>query len=324
MCALIPCTVDGVHTTALLDTGAKVCLMSFDVYEKLPNKPLLTKKYKLSGISDSMDLYGWLIEDVPISFKGQPSMKWKMLVAAIKDPIIIGIDFLCKFGAVLNFNKYTFTLNRVEQDMTHLKTPDGDEFNTHKIILDKKIYIPSNTVLRIMVKSEMPLNSDMVVISSGSNKGALLPNLLVRTAESVPIQLVNDTDRNIVLRQGHVLGYAIPPDAILDDETIHIQKLESHQQLPEHLQGLLERSMKGLSKDKANQVKDLLIQYQHIFSKGGHDLGCFTEIKHVIDTGEERPVKQLMRRTPLGFENEEEENLKLMLDTGVITESSSD
>ena len=324
MCALIPCTVDGVRTTALLDTGADVCLMSFDVYEKLPNKPLLTEKYKLSGISDSMDLYGWLIEDVPISFNSQPSMKWKMLVAAIKDPIIIGIDFLCNFGAVLNFNKYTFTLNRVEQDMTHLKTPDGDEFNTHKIILDQKIHIPSNTVLRIMVKSEMPLNTDMVVISSGFNKGALLPNLLVRTAESVPIQLVNDTDRNIVLRQGHVLGYAIPPDAILDDETIHIQKLGSHQQLPEHLQGLLERSMKGLSKDKANQVKDLLIQYQDIFSKGGHDLGCFTEIKHVIDTGEERPVKQPMRRTPLGFENEEEENLKLMLDTGVITESSSD
>ena len=146
LCALIPCTVDGVHTTALLITGADVCWMSFDVYEKLPNKPLLTKKYNLSGIGDSMDLYGWLIEDVPIYFNGQPSMKWKMLVAAIKDPIIIGIDFLCNFGAVLNFNKYTFTLNRVEQDMTHLKTPDGDEFNTHKIIRDKKIHIPSNTV----------------------------------------------------------------------------------------------------------------------------------------------------------------------------------
>ena len=46
LCALIPCTVDGVHTTALLDTGADVCLMSFDVYEKLSNKPLLIKKYK--------------------------------------------------------------------------------------------------------------------------------------------------------------------------------------------------------------------------------------------------------------------------------------
>ena len=92
LCALLLCTVDGVHTTALLDTGADVCLMSFDVYKKLPNKPLLTKKCKLSGIYESMDLYGWMIEDVPISFSGQSSMKWKMLVATIKDPIIIGID----------------------------------------------------------------------------------------------------------------------------------------------------------------------------------------------------------------------------------------
>ena len=105
-----------------------------------------------------------------------------------------------------------------------------------------------------MVKNEMPLNRDMVVVSSGSIKRALLPNLLVRTANAVPFQLVNDTDTNIVLQQGHVLGYAIHPDAILDDETMHIQKLESHQQLPEHLHGLLERSVKGLSKDKANQV----------------------------------------------------------------------
>ena len=74
--------------------------------KKLPNKPLLTKKYKLSGITESMDLYGWLIEDVPIFSNGQSSMKWKMLVATIKHPIIIVIDFLCNLGAVLNFNKY--------------------------------------------------------------------------------------------------------------------------------------------------------------------------------------------------------------------------
>ena len=50
----------------------------------------------------------------------------------------------------------------------------------------------------------------------------------------------------------------------------------------------------------------------------------FSEIKHKINTGDERPVKQPMCRTPISFEKEEEENLKLMLQTGVISESSSD
>ena len=35
-------------------------------------------------------------------------------------------------------------------------------------------------------------------------------------------------------------------------------------------------------------------------------------------------MKLPMRRTPIGFKNEEEENLKVMLENGVISESSSD
>ena len=37
----------------------------------------------------------------------------------------------------------------------------------------------------------------------------------------------------------------------------------------------------------------------------------------------ERPIKHSMRQTPMRFEGEEEENLKQMLDMGVISEPSS-
>ena len=50
-------------------------------------------------------------------------------------------------------------------------------------------------------------------------------------------------------------------------------------------------------------------------------MGCFTEVMHSIDTGNEPPVKQPLHRIPLGFEKE---NLKMMLDIGVIADSSSD
>ena len=71
-------------------------------------------------------------------------------------------------------------------------------------------------------------------------------------------------------------------------------------------------------------MRSLLLQFQDTFSQGSTDLGCFSEIKHCINTGDEPPVKQALRRMPIGFENEEEDNLKLMLETGVITVSSSD
>ena len=47
-------------------------------------------------------------------------------------------------------------------------------------------------------------------------------------------------------------------------------------------------------------------------------------VKHRIDTGDAKPVKQRMRRTPLGFENEERKHLDKMLAAGVIQHSESD
>ena len=95
-------------------------------------------------------------------------------------------------------------------------------------------------------------------------------------------------------------------------------------ELPEHLTGLFTRSKGNLSESEQVQLKLLLLECQHIFSKGIGDLGCFSEIKHKINTGDEKPVKLPMCITPIGFENEEEENLKVMLENGVISESSYD
>ena len=86
--------------------------------------------------------------------------------------------------------------------------------------------------------------------------------------------------------------------------------------LPEYLVGLYKHSQKSLQQDQCQKFKSLLTELQDIFSKGSHDLGCFTEISHTINTGDEKTVKQAMQRTPLGFEKEEEENFVLMLDIG--------
>ena len=67
-----------------------------------------------------------------------------------------------------------------------------------------------------------------------------------------------------------------------------------------------------------------LIQFQDVFAKNDTDLGCFTAIKHKIDTGSAKPIKQRLCHTPIGFEGEEEKHLKMMLKCGVIQLSSSE
>ena len=46
-------------------------------------------------------------------------------------------------------------------------------------------------------------------------------------------------------------------------------------------------------------------------------------MKHRIDTAGAAPIRHTLRRTPLGFEQEEEKYLREMIDTGVIKPSSS-
>ena len=59
------------------------------------------------------------------------------------------------------------------------------------------------------------------------------------------------------------------------------------------------------------------------FSNGDTDIGTFTAVKHHIDTGNSKHIKQRMRPTPLWYANEEQEHLEKSLKAGVIEPSCS-
>ena len=98
---------------------------------------------------------------------------------------------------------------------------------------------------------------------------------------------------------------------------------DTYSRIPEHLRDLFERSCKNLNVEEQKQLAYVLIEFQGVFSKKDFDLGHFTAIKHKIGTGDAKPIRQPMRRTPKGFQAEEK-HLNDMLKAGVSRESSSD
>ncbi len=81
--------------------------------------------------------------------------------------------------------------------------------------------------------------------------------------------------------------------------------------------------MLTLSEEPKEQVAKLLIELEDVFAR--HlDLWCFMVIKHRIDTGDSKLIKQRMRRTPLGFEGEEQKQLESMLEAGVFSPLTSE
>ena len=94
--------------------------------------------------------------------------------------------------------------------------------------------------------------------------------------------------------------------------------------IPPHLLQLFQDSCKNIKEEKDKQaLADILIRNQHAFAKSKTDLGDCSIIKHKINTGESAPIRQPLRRTPRGFEKEEEQYQKEQLEAGVVIPSNS-
>ena len=129
--------------------------------------------------------------------------------------------------------------------------------------------------------------------------------------------------RNINLK--NVLPPNIPKEFVdtFEDSNPH-NKIPAGNVVPEHLRELYEKSCKNVIHDRdKTKLADIFRKHEKTFAKNKQDLGKCSLIKHKINTGTALPIKQPMRRTPKGFEDEEEKYLKEQLEAGVVVASSS-
>ena len=67
-----------------------------------------------------------------------------------------------------------------------------------------------------------------------------------------------------------------------------------------------------------------LIEFADVFAINDLDIGKFRALVDYIKLGQALPIKQSMRRTPLGFGTQEQATLERMLEAGVIEPSQSE
>ena len=87
---------------------------------------------------------------------------------------------------------------------------------------------------------------------------------------------------------------------------------------------LFQDTNKGQPEKHLIQIGALLKDYADVFTSHDLDLGCLSQVKHKIDMKDAPPVRQRIRRTPFGFEDEERKHLDKKIDAAVIHPSESD
>ena len=90
-----------------------------------------------------------------------------------------------------------------------------------------------------------------------------------------------------------------------------------------YLQPILDGLEDRVVPDDRNKLETLLKSYSDVFSRNEYDLGEATLVKHAIDTGTARPVRQQLRRQPRHLLDPIDEQVEQMQRAGVIEPCSS-
>jgi hypothetical protein len=151
-------------------------------------------------------------------------------------------------------------------------------------------------------------------------KGLYITNTLVEARERVPVRIVNVANQDQVLSEGTVVGHVEPVAWTMpvgDQET----PPPATQGPCEQLHGAISDAKPNLNATETQALEGLIAEFRDVFVTNSDDFGRTDSVRHRIDTGYARPIRQPPRRLPLAKQAEVDNMLDDMKRKGVIEES---
>ena len=176
-----------------------------------------------------------------------------------------------------------------------------------------------------------------------------MPEALVKPDASCIVTLVmeNSSFEPTRLKKGRILGQLYPASILSDQDpqldtteptkgdgvnlrmacthscpTTDIENLPASSRVQSLLE-LLHLESSVLSIQELKCLQDFLIQHEDVFALDSSELGSTDIVTHSIDTGDQPPIRQPVRRTPFALRSKVDEMVKEMMEQGVVQPSHS-
>ncbi|GFO20024.1 DNA damage-inducible protein 1 [Plakobranchus ocellatus] len=299
--------VGNVSVDAIVDTAAEITVISEEVYRRLIPKPRLSGKRRVQMAGKGQASWANLVG--PISVKVGPlSTQETIYVAQINDDMLLGVDYLDKYNAVIDFEDHIL---QVQGEQIPLRTLVSDKRS--KAYLKQRCLIPPMSARRVGCQINTPL-AGTILIEPRNGHDLIIPWVICKDQDSIVTVLCNWTTREITVPENTCVGtaYELSGDGLKQEaDHVHernpvIRSCQVTPDLPSHLEPLGLDSKTELDDQQAESLRSLLAEYQDVFAKSDFDLGNFTAVYHTVDTGQAAPIKQRIRRTPIHFKGEED------------------
>ena len=303
----------------LVDTGATITILRTDFIQSLPKDVSEqlenVNSFLITATGDRTPFAG----KCSVCFQiGTQLIDHEVWFADIQNEGIIGFDFMSKHRCNVSLKDFELT---VDGKSTIPLQSSVVSSNCCRVMIAENTTIPANTETFISgIPSACLETSKSVIIEPTSqfikNNGLLLAkSLSPGNTKHIPLRILNATDQIISLKKGYTAAVCESIENI--EETIAISscsvtKNESEKQLPSHLEKLFNLSCQELTNIQQKHLRELLCNFGDVFSKSPTDIGRTKLVKHKIDTGNSKPIRQSPRRIPFAKREEVKNEIEEM------------
>lgn len=218
----VPLVICGIHSKAVIDTGAEVTVMNEALYYRIPEnrRPELrsaTRNLVVAEAGKQMSTRGIIELDIQL---GNESFTWSVYVAPIGDNILLGCDLIDEKDITIN-SKRGLQLRGQWIECETSRSIDG----VARVRVDEPVTIPANSEVVITGKGEnlgrfCGKYSVLEPIVEDERKLMVAHVLVDLTNNRVPVRLINLDDHPIKLKRNYLLGELHPVDQVTEFSSI--------------------------------------------------------------------------------------------------------
>jgi len=197
----------------------------------------------------------------------------------------------------------------------------SENAGVQRLTIRNNEWIPPNSEKVIWVRLDGGNEQPMIIEPAHEKDGLIVGRTLVKSVDGlVPLRILNLSEAPRIIKKGRKIASCEPAQSIVScDVETEVEQSGPSEDFVTFLQ-VWTRDLVGKEKVCANKM---LKNYCTVFSGEGKVNGRTSMVKHHIDTGESKPIRQRPRRLPLAKREEVDKLIEDMRLDGVIEPSES-
>ena len=313
--AYLRITIHGVKHLALLDTGSQISLIPRHIVPDLA----LDKTEQVLHAANGTNI-GVMGEVNLVIHLGRTPIPLKCVVVDNVSEVLLGLDWMMTNVENIDFKRKTIVVN---DHLHHLTNPPKYRMS-RKVVCKEAVTIPpkceANVIGRVLLEDLAAYECGWASEPTEMENSILVARTMVDDcAREAIIRVLNLKDIPVRIAMGsdvcQLIEVGVSKGAITNADRDGRDDL---------LDDLCNRMDSSVGEAERRELFGLLQRYRHIFSTDESDMGRTEIIRHEIDTGGNKPVRQSLRPQPLAMLSAIDEHLQKMMKQGLIEPSQSD